>query len=735
MQRVEEALDADAGARVMMQLPTGGGKTVIAGKLLGRRLIDRRKAVWLTHRMELADQTRDMLTDARVSAMPGDRWPRGKIAPAMHNGVVILMAQKVARRIRKSNVWSDYDAADLMVIDEAHHATAKGWERAMKQWPGQVMGMTATPWRLSEKEGFDHLFGSLYCGPQVADLQANEWLCNAKVLMPPPERRIRGGRAVWGGDYNESGIEQANSDRPDVMTAMALKFWQEHAQDRQTIVYAVSQGHARNLVKVFQDAGTRAEVILSDTPQDERAEAIGGFKEGTVKVLVNVAVATEGFDLPDASCIVITRPTLSLALFLQMVGRGLRPKENGGNCLILDLADNTPKHGLPEAHREWSLEPRGTQPSGEAPVVRCDECSGVSPAASHDCKHCGEPLGEDCSRCGKWRAWERWEYKEYCNDSHDLVCDYCHEDAHIQAGIAITPPLDELPNDDGKDNGMQPTINGEVDEDLAERLVPLIEDLLERERQSAMDDQDSRRDELSRSIQRYEVMERNEGIREAEFVKYLDELPEGERPQNRLQEGRRVAQWEKDNEEELQRQRNELARLESHPLDKLQIYNSARHKLMSLLSSEAQEAGLLPGDGLDVGPDGPVASDAEWILLSSSNSAKVTGSKPRMMRTPEGKEIQAERSSWKYLFIQVAEWLIQNNRLSTRSVATYQGSNLSSFISDSPVSKGGNPWREPHILSNGLYLRTYASAATICDNIGQLGEVAEPRSQFHVKVL
>ena len=113
-------------------------------------------------------------------------WTPGTDAPAMSHGAVILMAQTVGRRTAKREVWNRYNADDLMVIDEAHHAAAESWERAMKQWPGRILGMTATPWRLSKKEGFDHLFGALLCGPQVADLQSDNWLCDAQTLLPPP---------------------------------------------------------------------------------------------------------------------------------------------------------------------------------------------------------------------------------------------------------------------------------------------------------------------------------------------------------------------------------------------------------------------------------------------------------------------------------------------------------------------------------------------------------------------
>ena len=444
LHRVEAALDADAKARVMMQLPTGGGKTEIAGQLLKKRVTDGRKAVWMTHRRELTEQSCDRLTHAGVSAKVGKSWDTNDPdAPAMPGGVIILTDRTLTNRTAKSYVWSNYGPQDLMVVDEAHHAPAAGWERAMKQWPGQVVGMTATPWRLSKTEGFDHLFDTLICGPQVADLQLDCHLCKAKVIAPPHEERIRGGKLDQYGDYTQRGIELANSDRRDVMTAGALKFWQEHAGDRKkTIVYAVSVNHSRKLKGLFDEEGIPAGIVLGSTDQTqaERNSAIEEFRDGSLEVLINVAVVTEGFDVPEASCIVITRPTLSLALYVQMVGRGLRSKDDGGDCLILDLADNTTRHELPETHREWKLEARGSQPSGEAPIAWCPNCFFESPAASHNCDHCGHPLGQVCGRC-KWRPWKRWQRATMCGDTHDLVCDLCHADAHVRAHM---PVLDDL---------------------------------------------------------------------------------------------------------------------------------------------------------------------------------------------------------------------------------------------------------------------------------------------------
>ena len=594
LRQVQDVLDADFKARVMMQLPTGGGKTIIAGALLADWLTDGRKAVWLTHRKELADQTCKMLTNARIPAMTDVNWTPGTDAPAMSQGAVILMAQTVGRRTANREIWNRYNADDLMVIDEAHHAAAESWERAMRQWPGRILGMTATPWRLSKKEGFDHLFGALICGPQVADLQGDNWLCCAQILLPPPEQRIIGGEVDRTGDYTESSIEQANQNRSNVMTAGVLAFWQKHAADRPTIAYAVSVDHAHNLTNVFNDAGIPAAVILGDSKREERDRAIDGFRDGTVKVLVNVIVATEGFDLPDASCIAIARPTMSLALYLQMIGRGLRPKDS--NCLILDLAANSVTHGLPEENREWSLKPRGEQVSGEALVVWCPECETVSPAASHHCRNCGYAFGKDCGRCGKWRAWKRWRFEDFCGDAHQLVCDLCHIDAHIQAHLPVIEPLDELIDLYDPEEEMN---DFEIDDDLGNRLALLLKELLKQENRSFTDTADKQRNKLNQLIQERKALLENESKLERLFESYLEDLPVDQYPTSNLQKWRMFGDWESSLKSELAGWEDELTELENRPVDKKLIFNSVRNKVMHLIQREAQDVGLWPGDNDD----------------------------------------------------------------------------------------------------------------------------------------
>ena len=608
--RTESALGASPKSRVMMQLPTGGGKTHIAAALLSERLKDGVKTVWLTHRKELASQTEGMLHEAGVPATSNIHWPTGIEAPSIANGVVILMAQTVSRRTARANVWDVYNSNDILIIDEAHHAAADGWARAIDQWPGPVLGMTATPWRLSQREGFDYLFSELVCGPQIAALQADGWLCQARVLSPPEEDQIRGGRVDATGDYSESGIAQANEDR-DIWTAGALRFWQKHGENRQTVVYAVSVRHARNLAGVFNDEGIPAGVLLGDTPDAERADLISRFKDGRLKVLVNVAVATEGFDLPDAACVVLTRPTMSLSLYLQMVGRGLRPKPDGGDCVVLDMAGNSFRHGLPEEDREWSLKPRGEPPPGEYPVFRCPVCDAISPAASHYCRNCGEPFGEPCSRCGTWRAWARWSRKTACGDAHEPVCDLCHYDAHIQARLPVTEELKEL-------------AMLEDDDELSPDRDPFLKNLLEEELRRVGGAAEERKNELRSLIRTRESELADDDELEVAFEDYLARLTESERPQSRPQERRLFNKWEAARNQELAAWRDELVDLEeSHPLDKQLVYSNARNRLMRLFDAEARDIGLITGprnrETLHNTPDGEQSDTGTFVKNSRLN--------------------------------------------------------------------------------------------------------------------
>ena len=340
------------------------------------------------------------------------------------------------------------------------------------------------------------------------------------------------------------------------MTARALEFWNEQASNRQTIIYAVSRVHARNLAAVFNNAGITAEVILAETDIARRADAISDFAKGKLNVLVNVAVASEGFDLPDVSCVVIARPTKSLTLYLQMVGRGLRPKNNGGNCLVLDLAGNALEHGLPEEHRKWSLGARSEASEGEAPRVWCKRCKKLSHPARQSCKFCGETFGKDCERCGKWRAWKWWKMEKLCNDTHDLVCDLCHLDTHPRAD----------PRSDGV--GVKVVHVSESEE----RVIELVNE----ERERLLTKKKEEQDKLHAWIINEEKNLKDDLVLERRFEDYLAKLPKEQRPRSTVEKFRLFNKWESERRKVVADHKNELEQLKARPIDQSAVFNNVQ---------------------------------------------------------------------------------------------------------------------------------------------------------------
>ena len=211
----------------------------------------------------------------------------------------------------------------------------------------------------------------------------------------------------------------AANERP-ILTEKAVEWWLERTGGRlQTIIYAVNKTHAWNLKECLDDAGIPSRVILSDSTERERDEAGEAFEEKSVRCLINVAIYTEGADFRGTECIVMLRPTESLALYLQMVGRGTRLNE-AGRTIILDATLNTRTHGLPTQSRVWSLEPRGTKGSGGDHTKVCPACRTVTGSRQQQCEECGEEFGQTCGRCGRWEPWSRWRRR-------GTVCDECQE--------------------------------------------------------------------------------------------------------------------------------------------------------------------------------------------------------------------------------------------------------------------------------------------------------------------
>ena len=372
--------------RVMLQSPTGSGKSVMLAKFA---TYVPGKVYWIVHRDVLQQQADQHLMEAGV-------WD-----------AEIMSAMKFRNRVKRG----EYEPTenDLMIIDEAHHSASKttkdiiigNEKKGIPAFPGRVLGATATPWRMSRKEGFDEIFEDLVCGSQVSDLVKQDFLARPEVLLPDDDSLIiRGGGGGSNLDYTVSGTWEANSY--DIMVEFAID-WLVRQGDRakRALIYANGNQHAEELLKVLQEKhGRKGRVVNAESTWDERTEAQYLLARNEIDAIINVEIYTEGYDIRTCDCVVLARPTKSLGLYLQMIGRSMRPYE-GKVPVVLDCCGLSLIHGMPTLDREWSLEPRGGSRVGMTPTKKCPKCGVRCHTASKNCSRCEYTFFYSCPRCSK----------------------------------------------------------------------------------------------------------------------------------------------------------------------------------------------------------------------------------------------------------------------------------------------------------------------------------------------
>jgi superfamily II DNA or RNA helicase len=363
----DRAIDAlrsvmQQGAKApLLCLPTGGGKTVILATIAAQAAARGRHVLILVHRRELIHQTASKLAWAGLD--------HGIIAaghPASDYAVQIASVQTLVRRLSRMD-W----APTLVIIDEAHHAAAGSWRQILNHWPDAYrLGVTATPCRL-DGCGLRSTFDAMVMGPSVADLIFTGYLSPARIYAPPVVADLTGVRTRAGDYANDQAA--AAMDRPTV-TGDAISHYQRLAVGQQAIAFCCNVKHAVSVCDAFKTAGIAAELLLGGT--QDRDQVVADFAAHRTRVLVTVDVVSEGFDVPAASCAILLRPTQSLGLYLQQVGRVLRPAPGKDAAIILDHVGNVLRHGFPDDPRDWSLDDRMRRSKGTpAPSVRtCSEC-------------------------------------------------------------------------------------------------------------------------------------------------------------------------------------------------------------------------------------------------------------------------------------------------------------------------------------------------------------------------
>jgi superfamily II DNA or RNA helicase len=245
---------------------------------------------------------------------------------------------------------------DFIIIDEAHHSMASGYQKLWEMFPNsKILGVTATPWRMNHS-GFLSLFGDIVLAPSVEWFVRQGYLANYDYISIKRSSQLQRDinaidRYGVDGDYLEAELS-ALFDKGKIRAEL-YKSYKKYAEGKKGIIYAIDRQHAANICSLYASHGVRICMVDGTTPAAERQQMIDLFKEGKIQVIVNVNIFSEGFDCPDIEFIQLARPTKSLSLYLQQVGRGLRISANKERSIILDNVGLYNRFGTPMANRRW----------------------------------------------------------------------------------------------------------------------------------------------------------------------------------------------------------------------------------------------------------------------------------------------------------------------------------------------------------------------------------------------
>ena len=348
---------------VMAQMPTGTGKTVVLASVVESFLGEHPlKSVWIVaHRRELVSQIQETIERVFSNrlAEKEDGSSDNLIEKPLDSSLFTLRSSLIKAM---SIQWlaRHYDEIGeepgMIVIDEAHHALAKTYKEMWDRFPkAKFLGLTATPCRLNGK-GFTDLFDVLVQSWSVPEFISKGRLATydfVSIKSNGVTQRLIDSLQKRGadGDYQNKEMDMLLNKRPSI--ERLYRSFEEYGKDRKGIVYAINISHAKKIVELYQEHGIKAVAIDSKTPAAERQADIEAFKKGDIQVLVNVDIFSEGFDCPDVEFVQLARPTLSLAKYLQMVGRGLRVAKGKKCCVIIDNVGLYRVFGLPSQIWDW----------------------------------------------------------------------------------------------------------------------------------------------------------------------------------------------------------------------------------------------------------------------------------------------------------------------------------------------------------------------------------------------
>ena len=358
---------------VLAVLPTGGGKTVCFSYIAQAAARKGNRVCILVHRQELLDQASRALTSMGVS--------HGIIAAGrgmdLSHAVQVASVGTVARRLH----LLPQSFLQLLVIDEAHHSNAGTWAKVVQHFhAAKLLGVTATPCR-GDGRGLGEHYQAMVQGPSAAWLTDNGYLAPAKVFAPPGFDSA--GLRKRMGDFD---LAQA-ADR--VQMGDCLTHYRQHLSGQTAIAFCCSVAHAEAVAALYQRNGIAAASIDGSMKAADRRQLLADLAIGRLKVLTSCALIGEGVDVPSVGGCILLRPTQSVGLHLQMIGRCLRPQE-GKTAVVLDHVGNTLRLGHHLEDREWTLDGVKKRDRDQAPSVKvCPQCFATSSSAAQVCRDCG----------------------------------------------------------------------------------------------------------------------------------------------------------------------------------------------------------------------------------------------------------------------------------------------------------------------------------------------------------
>lgn len=332
---------------VLLVVPTGGGKTMIGSMVVAGALARHRRVLWLAGRRELVDQA------AARMPVPAGVIMAGRAGDAS-SPVQVASIDSLRER--------DVPEADLIVVDEAHHATAATWRRLLERQPrAKVLGLTATPVR-HDGAALGDVFDAMVLGPSIAELTRMGHLVPCEVIAPAKQGRLA--------------MDPAQA-------------WLQRAEGRPGFAFHRSVAESQRYVAELRERGVAVEHVDGETPIGIREAAIEAFRGGELECLSSVGVYTEGVDVPRAQVCLLARGCGHAGIYLQMVGRVLRPYSGKHSALVIDLRGSVHDHGLPDADRAWSLEGVQGVPTQRKSLHQCAQCGCVWATSERECPRCG----------------------------------------------------------------------------------------------------------------------------------------------------------------------------------------------------------------------------------------------------------------------------------------------------------------------------------------------------------